>query len=193
MLWPIILFGSYWFWGAFAIIVLAMSWLLSDDDYGNFPVWAASVLSVIALMLFTDAPISWIWHNPITSLVGVFGYLLLGLGWSFFKWFLYLSDSAKDYERQREKIKSDFDLKHNDTGQTGYSFKEWVQRNYGFPPLLSRHKSRLMTWTFFWPISIFKFMFSDFLRKLWDGIYTLTSKVYQKITNAVFGKYTELN
>jgi hypothetical protein len=190
MFWPIVLFGSYWFWGAFAIIVLAMSWIMTDDDYGNFGLWAALVGSFFLLILFTDVPISWVWHNPITSLLSVFGYMLLGLGWSFFKWFLYLVDMSKDYERQRDKIKSEFDKNH---GSDGTVFKEWVQTYHGYPPLLSRHKSRLMTWTFFWPISIFKFLFSDFLRKLWDGIYTLTSKLYQKITNAVFGKYTELN
>ena len=193
MFWPLVLFGSYWFWGYIAIIVFAMAWLMTDDDYGNFPLWLALVGSAFLLVLFTDVHLSWLWHNPITTLVSAFGYLLLGLGWSFFKWFLFLVDSSKGYDRQRDQIKENFDTRHNDTGQTGYSFKEWVQRNYGYPPLLSKHKPRLMTWTFFWPISILKFMFSDFLRKLWDGLYNLNARLYQKITNAVFGKYTELN
>lgn len=58
-------------------------------------------------------------------------------------------------------------------------------------PKASDQKLRIISWMMYWPVSVFNYLVFDMIRELFDAIYKRVSKVYNKITDSVYGAESE--
>lgn len=84
---------GYLFWAIVAIVIIIDTVALAseDDGIGGWAVFVTAVLAVFTIS-FTDAfvGINWAW-----LVLGVIGYMFLGVGWSFKKWIDYIKEMKK--------------------------------------------------------------------------------------------------
>jgi hypothetical protein len=136
---------------------------------------------VIGLNHFDFVPIlTWIYNNQGLTLLSVVGYIFSGIVWSLFKWYIKVLDLAKvarDILEHPENYVRDSDFEFKFT----YTTKE---KNY--PVRASDHKHDIMLWMIWWWISIPITVFGDFFVRMWNKIYDMTSKLYQKISDHIF-------
>jgi hypothetical protein len=186
------------FWVILSAFFLFIVWCADDginsyDDYSaeTAKMFGLSVLLIVLCVAFTDVSFSFrgILEHPLVDLIAVISYFVGGIVWSFFKWYLFNLKKADEYARNAAKYQADYNaLKEAVT----VTYKEWVQNKYRFPPEILNFKMRLLTWTLYWPVYVVKFVFSDFIEHLWNMVYSWFSGLYQKVTDHVFGKFTEL-
>lgn len=190
MLWPFVALGGYIFWASIAIFLLAMM-LWIREDYLDVPFIAVGLFAAF-VVAFVDVPWSWFAHNYLMVVMIFAVYAVFGISWSFLKWLFFLQDKATEYTKNIASYQNNF-TRAKDRGQyPDRSFAWYMRTEYDLPPSALKNKTRLMYWAFFWPFSILKFMLSDFLRKVWDFIYSKLSGLYQRVANAVFAKFPEL-
>jgi hypothetical protein len=197
------------FWVILSAFFLFIVWCADDeinsyDDYSaeTAKMFGWSVLLIVLCVAFTNVSFRGILEHPLVDLIAIISYFVGGIVWSFLKWYLFNLKKADEYARNAAKYQTDYNaLKAKetvtvttttDTSATLPPYKEWVQGKYRFPPEILNFKMRLLTWTLYWPVYVVKFMFSDFIEHLWNMIYSWFSGLYQKVTDHVFGKFTEL-
>lgn len=104
-------------------------------------------------------PAAWafICLNPGLMFTCISAYFLIGLMWSFFKWFLHVK-------------------KEQSMGATKESCS--IQPKY--------YTDTIVTWMAYWPFSVILFILHDALSRFYKWIYSKVSGVYEKITSSVF-------
>lgn len=186
MITPFLLVSGWLFWILLGTIIFITASFNLKDRIGG---WLLCIAICIPLYIaFSDVPYEKIYQNPKQTALYVGLYLVIGFGWSVLKWLMYVSQRAKDYANQADRLKKDFN-----SISRAYSYKEWVFINYEFPPSVARHKEELLSWFLVWPISILRFLLTDFIVKLRDWFYAITRRLYMRLTTIFFKKFTELN
>ena len=131
--------------------------------YNYLPGW--SILTLIVTFVLYDA--FWeklaykhlgefIVNNPMLIVSFIILYLIIGLLWSFYKWYLYLKDSKK---QNRE-------------------------RDYTNSP--SYNKDKIIAWMAYWPISMLLFVVGDLFSTFYNWLYSRVSGIYERIYLSVF-------
>lgn len=85
--------GTFWFW-LLLILAAIVEYVFIDRDSG---IGATATLMVtgLALWLFGNFNVfSWIWHHPGLSFCYGVGYFVVGIIWSFVKWYLWGKERA---------------------------------------------------------------------------------------------------
>jgi hypothetical protein len=100
--------------------------------------------------------------NPGTIILVFGGYLLVGLIWSFVKWYFYLSH-LKD--------------KKAEDGKT-YIYADDIS--------FLKNKSRILVWMSYWPLSGLWTLINDPMRKLFQFIQMKFAGTYQKMATNMF-------
>ncbi len=100
-------------------------------------------------------------------------YVAAGLVWSFPKWFFFLRNMRDKYLELKKQNKSE----------------SYILSDLGvIPPLASQHKTKIIGWISYWPISIVWTLLDDFITKIFTEIFNLFSGLYQKMSDSVFKK-----
>ena len=102
-------------------------------------------------------------------------YVALGLGWSVAKWCFFVLDLREKYDQ--------FLLDHKDTKFTAWDLMCAVG---DLPPRAAKHKSEIVSWIAYWPISVLWTLLHDFFRKVFNRIYDLFAGVFQRISDSQF-------
>lgn len=193
--------GGIWFYLLSVITVIIILQLLMDDKFFGSAFLIGGFIAIIHL--FGDAHFfQHVIDNPVWALVYIVGYLGIGAGWSFFKWWRVLLCVRKRYDELKaeflinkkvtdglipDALKDEW-RKHvisNRCYKLNYHYSDIEGYNPAIPPL-SRNKARITGWMVYWPISFVLFFFEDFLAKIFDAIYDMFSNVYQRISDSVF-------
>jgi hypothetical protein len=154
-------FGTLWFWVFCFAIAITLTALTEKDETEITLSGVVFVGSLVALWFLgckeelTDIG-SFIYRNPGTSLLVGVGYVILGVIWSFVKWYFYLV-------RMREV--------HQDTSYPEHYFD------------VNRNKSRIMTWMIYWPLSGAWTLINDPIKKLYRSIFEWVGGSYQKMSD----------
>jgi hypothetical protein len=88
-------------------------------------------------------------------------YVLVGLGWLFFKWTRVVDAALKDA-------------------------KKYPGRELNFLPTWSEHSYDLAPHFFYWPMSVVAYVLHDLLFDLWDYISTMVAGVFNRYANYRF-------
>lgn len=198
MVWSIITFGGVIFWVLTAIAAIALVSEISANKVG------AAFFTLLAytavMMLFSNTPVwTWIKDHPSYLLYGFGLYIVCGAIWSVIKWYFYLLNIRDRYEDLRSAwLKrqgfTDVPTDANDRAKFKADVVDRVPGTYGvFPPQASHHKGAITTWMMFWPFSLAGTVFGDFLNRIFKTVYSWLAGMMQRISNGVFGKYSELN
>jgi len=147
--------------------------------------------------------------HGVFTLVYVGAYVVVGIVWSFVKWFSYLMSFRDAFRQQKEaffKSKGMGGLLSTAPVPTELQaeFKEFVQHNARWTsehrnqlfdmerPRASKNKARITAWASFWPFSFVGTLLNDPVRRLFNLLFNWFKALYQQMSDWVFRKDSEL-
>ena len=159
-------FGTLWFW----IFSIATIWLIialveeiDNEVHGT----GATITLVVFLTMFFSlgnkdlffSILEFIATQPAAT-IGIFiGYVVLGIAWSFVKWYFYLI-KTRDYQKERQdKLVA---------------------------PQFLYNKSKIITWMSYWPFSALWVGINKPFKHMYNYIVTHLSGSYQKMSDRIF-------
>lgn len=198
---------------AVLFVVFVVETILTETE--NFG-WATVTLIALGVgsiaaghWFHTYSIIDFVKDHGVWTLVYVAGYLVVGIAWSFAKWFSYLMSFRDAF---REKKEAFFKSK----GLEGLlstapipdehlaAFKQFVHDNVNWGsqhrsqlmalerPRATRNKTRITAWASFWPFSFAGTLLNDPVRRLFNFLFNWFKALYQQLADWVFRKDVEL-
>lgn len=196
MIYEVFVFGTFWFWLLAIAALIGLIWSIAEEAGG----WASFVTIIFfaALALFGSFNVvSYAYHHPVHLLIVVGIYLLGGVPWASAKLWIW----AKNLRDELEDIKADWlqEKGYNAKTLTAAQVEEWSKssdrRAFAvsigntdgeLTPKIRNHKSKVISWMVYWPVSLFWTLCNDALKRLWNSVYHAVSQKLQSILNTVF-------
>jgi len=189
----LMVFGSMLWWFLTVAWVFTMFWCVEKEN--NFMSGFWLIVYLLFLHFLAEVEIFRVLaHEPLKCLSYVAGYILIGLTWSFVKWWLYVSKRAlKARELRMEFIKeerhrcraddSDITL---DTPVPKELLERWRNKIGGYGrniiPQVHEYKNKIALWITYWPFSMVWSVMNDFIKKLAHILVLKFRAVYHAIT-----------
>ncbi len=184
----IFVLGSLWFWVLSAIGICALSAMIANEKFGLGTF--ALVGYFAAIVLLGNFQLMWFVTHPLPTLLGILGYLLIGSGWSFFKYYLMLSNLKHQYKL----MKADYIANNN----KGASWDDYINNGHHYTnsALGKIHKlkaggsyeyNKIVGWMIHWPFSIISTLLTDFVKAVFDQIYIMVYKLFASVKTRVLG------
>jgi len=190
---------SIWWWIAFSTFggvflyggIRENGWVLLID----------LIIYILLLQWVFNAPIfKTIFSNPGLMLSLFVGYFVVGTSWSFFKWYMRVSDFAKEFIKKKEKwVQGKIDKMSDPYSLDEYMNEKWdhawdkewksykkAQYFMSDRPLAKESKSDICFWIGYWPVSVIVFFFEDFIRRIIETIVEKFKTIYERIENKVY-------
>lgn len=162
------LFGTFWFWALIVVSLIITVRLVETFD--PHEVWAGFTILITLVLLaifgnweFFKNILIFIQDNPLIIVGYVLIYIIIGIGWSFFKWYAYLR-KKRDYYRE-----------HNFKDPKIPGFKENV--------------SRIVSWMMYWPFSALWTLTHNLFRDVFNFLTEQLRGAYEKVTKNVFKEF----
>lgn len=209
MWWELLVVGGFWFWTVFSVFAVWFLWATWAEK--GWPTTISIFLFLAVLTLFSDGEMhKWAYDNPINLLAAVGIYIAAGILWSIFKWYSLNIAIRRAYNRLLEKFKEgrkitgeipdeqkqdwllhlcrniDHDEELNDYYNFKWSYVSEIETARDIIPKPSHYKPDLIFWLSYWPVSVLWYFLSDFIERLFKGIYEVFSNVYAWISKSVF-------
>lgn len=159
-------FGGILFWCLIALIFLIILASHEWDDEAQFG-WPITTLILGGLILYISYRSDW--NSILTELnfrkllISSIIWLIIGLGWSFFKWFKFARKQYIGYQKHKN----------------GTDKSNWI-------PKVSDNKERITTWIVFWPFSVIRYAIGNLLRDFFNGIIKIFTGWYDRIAISQF-------
>ena len=163
----------------FAVIVLLF--VAHEKGVGAFVATLAG--GGIACFLAGVNPFVWIWANPLFAIQIVAAYMLVGLGWGMFKFFLKLTKARKAYLKEKADWINE--------GKSEQSFIDKIRNSYSketYAPTVNRNKSNIGFWCVWWPFSVVSFAFSDLIQKTFELSWKMIKGMFGGMRSRVLGE-----
>ena len=203
------------------VLVVVATILIEVESFG----WAtlALIATVVGVQLLHVVDIlHYAEHHAVQTGLYALGYVLVGVAWSFVKWFSYLMSFRDAFRFQKEAfIKETNERRSTLTGVTGReampldlnapipielqaAFKEFIQHNARWTsehrsqlfdmerPRASKNKSRIVAWMSLWPFSVVGTILNDPIRRLFNFLFNWFKALYQQMADRVLAKDVEL-
>lgn len=180
----------YALWYGLPFIVLTA---LVEAEWFGF----ATLSLIVSLAIST-----WLNHIPIVSLLkehavsfleGAVAYVVLGVVWSFLRWFLLNLAFRFEFKQAKENFIARLNLPKGsnvpEDQMNAFKSELGYKKVSGYPlstkPLASKSKSRIVGWGAFWPCSVIGYVLNDPVRRLFNALFELLKGSYQRITDAL--------
>jgi hypothetical protein len=158
-----------------------------DDNSSTFPFVPAICSAIFYFFLGRTDFYQYFDYSALQfAILGVV-YLIVGSVWSFIKWYMYSKNKLPAYKRELEyelkkyEVSSFRDLNDED--------KKKVEKELsGLIPKVTNNKSRVISWIVYWPLSIVRYIFTEFLYDMFSGIFNLIKDYFQSVTNNMYNK-----
>lgn len=181
---------AFWIALAFWFVIL---WALVENDHGFFGLLSVVAYGCLLQFGFKVDVGSWVLGHPIPLIAFAVLYFFLGSGWSFWRWYLFVKDQLEPYMQ----MKTDWLIKKGETTFTSmpdhlkeewvkYIEDDWKRKEMCQTPLVRDHKSKIMRWIGYWPISAITWTFNDMIRRFVKMIYNRIHDWLQSVANKVF-------
>lgn len=159
------------------------------------------LLFAAIIQFFGGVPIlQTLWHNPLTALAALAGWLAVSVPWAFTKWWLFVTNNSNRYDEiladfRTQPGNADLPADVNDfTPEQKVDWKEyfdqhcypddWYEyRRVEFYPKVRDHKADVMTWMTFWPWSLLWTLLNDPVRRFFQHVYWQISAALQSISD----------
>ena len=132
-------------------------------------------------------------------------YVVVGIVWSFVKWFSYLMSFRDAFRKVKEGFltSKNLDPKVSVPDNMRDEFQKWSQSNarrgqhrdelwYMERPRAAKNKSRITAWAAFWPFSFIGTLLNDPVRRIVNFLFEQFKGLYQKMSDRIFAKDVEL-
>ena len=133
--------------------------------------------------------IHFIFSHPTAIALYALLFLAVGVGWAVAKWYFYLRKTLARYkETKAEYLESrGAQTEHDLTDSDKQSLKYRVAGL--FNPEVSDHKSDIIFWMSYWPFSMLGTLLNDFVRKIYNHLYTELSGLLQRMSDNMFAAH----
>jgi hypothetical protein len=182
-----LIFGGFIFWAIIAVICILLLWTVenyskNDEIHKGQLAWPTVIIAGAIFLLYFFSNKGQLWlslKSNITGLLMWLGiYLIVGIVWSFFKWYKIVKHAkAKYLKAQREYQKTIKD------GNSHIPFNKMLT----FLPKVNEWKASITSWILFWPFSTLRYAFGTMLIDFMDAIISRLKGLYDSITLKVFG------
>lgn len=194
------------FFGIISIIgFIALAGFLTFLVENDKPLFATICLTLVvaALEFFGFRVISTIANNPL-GLIGLAAvYIIAGILYGGFRWFRHSAAILTKYADAREAWKRSYNGgKEPSTEKQRVDMLQFAQGNLdlgrgrSLPPKVTEHKSAVVTWMAYWPLSLTWMLIDDLIFGLWriltrlyEYIYSQLGGTFQAISDKLFSKY----
>jgi hypothetical protein len=165
--------GTWGFWAILAIIAIAMSELLDTDHPGLATIMAIG--TGVLLWLLGVRPLEWISTHIVELIEYAVAYVISGLAWSLVKWYFWLV-KIRRFVDELQAVKNPDIL---------YALRQkgWPT---SLPPKVSDSKSKIIGWMTLWPARMVWTLLHDPVTWIFEEIYALSGRAFQKIADSVF-------
>lgn len=173
------------FWVYFGVFVLLT--ILVETECFTWATLSAIVTAIVFGLVNKDVFLIFWQEHTKQTLFGVGIYIVVGVVWSFAKWFLYLLKFRSEFRAVAESFKSRNGLSLSEPIPSDKmdDFGYYSKHKYDRRPMAADHKSRIVAWMSFWPCSIIGYIFNDPIRKIFSGLFNLLRGSYQKMSNSI--------
>jgi hypothetical protein len=166
-----------------AIVVLGFLTYLTEKEYTGLTLLILFTL-LSAYLFFSDINVwSFLTNHIGTIILGLFGYVIAGIFWSLFKWYLLVLNVKEKYNASVAMYDSlsEIEKKHNNKE---LFIKLRIGINY--PIKVDHHKNKIYNWLILWPTSLIWFLINDPITRLYNYLYKTLKGTYQKIADNQF-------
>ncbi len=173
----------------------------AHDDAG----WAMAFVLAIGTTTFllfappANAALQWAINHGSQLPYLVLLYVAVGLGWGIVKWYLFVSQAARNYAGRAADLMRNYQAgpwspsgPSAASSTTKITYAEWLSRFHDLPPSHSKNRSRIVTWMVWWPFSFLDTLLSDLVRRIFDAIYDEVAALLGRISARVFHRFEEL-
>lgn len=179
---------GFWLWLSLGLSILSLCVCAYRDKY-----WWCTVDLVLLLVLLSitgNFPIvalgKHIQDHPLAVIADVLGYFVFGMVWAALKWKLFLFRVRAKLDRWRSSGEG---FARNQSLQLELSSVDMVDgvREGETPRVdVSKHRSRIVGWIGYWPVSVVLWVVGDFLRDVVDACYRAVSGFFQRMADKAF-------
>lgn len=199
----LLVLGGVVFWLLLAVWIVALFVSVEYFERG----WAAFACTVAYLAAlyfgFHVDVLHILVHHPILILVGMALYFPIGGAWAFFRWYMFVHAQLDKYIEFKtqwliSKGQTSFDDIPDSLKEEWAKYLDGVDKNSYIadlrrkdivkPPLVREHKSKLLRWIGYWPISVISWAFNDMVRGFCKMIYSSIANWLQDMSNKIFEK-----
>src|SRR3989344_1109260 len=194
----IFVFGTFWFWALVVAETILLFFFLNDDDKFIGNATLSLIIFLLVLQFFGDVKIfSYALENPLKSLFYLFGYVVVGVLWSFGKWWFYLMEEKRRYDTAKNAFLKDYKIKDDviipvalkekwkqATKEGGYYNNGQIYQ-FKLNPQAKEYKGKIITWMCYWPWSMVWTLINDPIKKLFKNIYNWLQNSYQRVSDYV--------
>ncbi len=178
-------------------ILFEETWLVRGPIFLLIPLGIAMGLGVVGVPDWT------------TALAFIIGYILIGGGWSVFKWFRFCSKLKEIIEKYvasgTDQGYRTIEWNQLTTAEKGSALWTFLDRKYlsnrlcisdffdkddvlrlQLSPVIGKNKARVFSWILNWPFSVVEYIFDKLLKDLVDLMVELLKSTYARIGKLVF-------
>lgn len=140
---------------------------------------------------------NFLFFHPIKTLLYVLGYFLIGVIWSFIKWWVKVNKAAQKYKETWEAFIKDYKPRNSTVPKEHQNYinrqkQEWESQISGrrdiTKPIASQYKEKISVWIIYWPFSLFWSFLHDFVKNMVEFFVLKFQKFYQKISDNAYKK-----
>lgn len=180
--------------GLFVVLTLIVITVEDKDGESNlgWPLFWILVAGVIVYFLNKKILLEIDYYK---LLISALIYLLLGLFWSFFKWYRFVKKAAKYFKKNMGEYQASFlryekelaSYEKEDPGYRNREPKAPKQPNVAdYIPKVSDNKAQLSSWIILFPFSVLRYALGNLLTDFLNGIIKAFKSVYETITKNLF-------
>ncbi len=175
MLWLLISpFGLWWWAFLVGFCVCATIAAENDDWFGETWVWIVMYLAMMGFFSEVGGALNYIRLNPRTIILGVIGYICIGV---FYGWFWFRVVELVRVKRKVQELREKF----NNLKSKKYTNFESYCDSEGFEcQNFSDYGPRIVKRMAYWPFSSFYLLLNDCCRQVFQTIYNLTSGIFKR-------------
>jgi hypothetical protein len=154
------------------LIVFAVVTVLTEVEWFG---WSSLTLigSIVAAHFVHVFDIYGYAKGHILNTLGYVGiYIVLGVLWSFAKWWLFLRNQRDAFRLIVKNAKSVNNIKSS----------------FFIVPQASQNKSKIVAWMAYFPFSFVGTLLNDPIRKLFNSIFNQFKNLYQRMANSIFAE-----
>lgn len=204
------------------VVLVGVATILTEVESFGWATLALIGTVVGAQLLHVVDVLHYVEHHALQTGLYALGYVLVGVAWSFVKWFSYLMSFRDAFRTQKEAfIKETNQRRATLTDTTGRdaipldqnapiptelqaAFKEYIQHNARWNsehrsqlfdmerPRASKNKSRITAWASLWPCSVVGTVLNDPVRRVFNFLFNWFKALYQQMADRILAKDVEL-
>lgn len=181
----LLVFGTIGWWVLTFVFIMSCIFCVEKVFWG----WSTVCLVTYILFLQYIGKIDifgFILNEPLTILGNILIYFIIGVVWSFVKWWLYIRRIVDKILLGKELFERNSVEKDPQRKSKDWNYQ--CRLHNLKKPILEENKSRISMWIAYWPLSIITSLLEDFVKRIAREIVEALRKLYQSMVDKAFKK-----